>query len=216
MGLIATMKYFSQFKKEDVFRPGTFNPGMFDLDKTRLKKLRPGIYNPLHIMFGGQFDSPSGIGAIMNDGDIQTAVVVSVKPLLVSCYSEDMDAAVLLCYPEELGTAKGWEVGTRLIATMKYNAYGTVRRNKDIYPGPNADKSSKSCGPVIVDLYTDETEYLARKKSEIPEYMWEKAMDLGMRYMTEHPGIARNGLGDCFKDGRQIEKIRFNPKSIFD
>lgn len=216
MGIIKAFKWGSQFKKEDIYRPGCFNPGLFQLDKAKVKKLKPGFFNPLRIIVSSQFDNPGYITALLNDGDIQTAVVVSEDPLLVACYSEDMDAVILQCYPVELGQAKGWEIGTRLLTTAKYNGYGTVRKNKDIFPGPNADKSMKSFGTVVAELYSDEPEYLERKTSEIPEELWVKTMDLGMKYMEEHPGIARNGLGDCFKNATRIEKIKFNPKSKFD
>ena len=216
MGIIKALKWGSQFKKEDVYRPGCFNPGLFQLDKAKTQKLRPGFYNPLRTIVAGQCDNPGFIGALLNDGDIQTAVVVSENPLLVACYSEDMDAVILQCYPVELGQAKGWDFGTRLLTTAKYNGYGTARKNKDIFPGPNADPKMKSFGPVIAELYSDEPEYLERKTSEIPEELWEKTMALGMKYLEEHPGMARNGLGDCFKNATQIEKIKFNPKSKFD
>lgn len=214
--IMKAIKWGSQFKKEDVYRPGSFNPGLFAMSKEKTKRLRPGFYNPLRTVFASSLDNPGYIEALLNDGDIQTAVVVSMDPLLVSCYSEDMDAVILQCYPTELGRARGWELGTRLVATVKYNGYGTVKKNKDIYPGPDTDPSYKSFGPVIADLYTDEEEYLARKKSEIPEELWERAAYLGKQYMAEHPGVARNGLGVCFKDATAIESIKFDPKSRFD
>lgn len=55
-----------------------------------------------------------------------------------------------------------------------------------------------------------------RKTSEIPEEFWAKPYELVMKYLEEHPGIARNGLGDPFKNATKIEKIKFDPKSIFD
>ena len=216
MGIIKALKWGSQFKKEDVYRPGSFNPGLFQLDKPKTQKLRPGFYNPLRAFVTSQFNTPGYISALLNDGDIQTAVVVSENPLLVACYTEDMDAVILQYFPTELVQAKGWDFGTRLVTTVKYNGYGTVRKNKDIFPGPNADPKMKSFGPMIAELYSDEPEYLERKTSEIPEELWEKTMDLGMKYLQEHPGMARNGLGDCFKDATRIEKIKFNPKSKFD
>ena len=216
MGIINAIKWGSQFKKEDVFRPGAFNPGLFTIDKEKTRKLRPGFYNPFRAMIKSQFDNSGYVTTLLNDGDIQTAVVVSEDPLLVSCYSEDMDAVFLQYYPAELGKAKGWEYGTRLLITAKYNGYGPVRKNKDIFPGPKANDSIKSVGAVVAELYTDEPEYLERKTSEIPEELWEKAMDLGLKYMEEHPGMARNGLGDCFKNAVKIEKIRFNPNSRYE
>lgn len=161
-------------------------------------------------------DSKGYIQVQMNDGDIQTAVVVSQDPLLVACRSEDMDAVVLQCYPAALGQARGWKLGTRLLICCTYNGYGPLRKNKDIDPGPHANPKFKSFGPVIADLYAADTAYLERKKSEIPEVMWQMTWDMGKAYMEAHPGMARNGLALSFRDAEPIEKIRFNPKAVLD
>lgn len=190
--------------------------GLFSLDKKKLKKLRPDIFNPLKMLLGSQLDTVPFIDVHLNDGDIQTAVVVSKEPLLVACYTDDMDAVILQCYPTELGKAKGWEIGTRLIATARYNGYGTIRRNKDIYEGPNSKKKFKSFGPIIADLYATDMQYVERKKSEIPEDLWEKTMELGKEYMIKHPNMARNGLGLSFKDAVKISSIKFSSKIKFD
>lgn len=204
---------YGHFKKEDVFRPGTFNPGLFEVDMGKLKKLRPEIFQPIRFAMASNLDSRSYIQMQMNDGDIQTAVVVSTDPLLVACRSEDLDAVVLQCYPVELGRARGWEVGTCLLICCTYNGYGPLRKNKDIDPSPRANPKFKSFGPILADLYAADTAYLERKKSEIPQAMWQAAWEMGKAYMAAHPGMARNGLALSFRDSEPIEKIHFNPKA---
>ena len=103
---------YGHFKKEDVFRPGAFNPGLFEVDMGKLKKLRPEIFQPIRFAMASNLDSKSYIQMQMNDADIQAAVVVSTDPLLVACRSEDLDAVILQCYPADLGKARGWELGT--------------------------------------------------------------------------------------------------------
>lgn len=216
MGLMDKLNYYSQFKKENIYQRGAFNPGLFELDKEKLKKLRPEVFNPIRILLGSDLDSAGFISTHLNDGDIQTAVVVSTEPLLVACYTDDMDAVILQCYPTELGKVKGWQIGTRLIATARYNGFGTIRRNNDIYEGANSKKKFKSFGPIIADLYATDMEYVERKKKEIPEDLWEKAFELGNEYMVKHPGMARNGFGLSFKNSVKISNIKFNPKIKLD
>lgn len=216
MGIMDKLNYYSQFKKENVYKRGAFNPGLFDLDKKKLKNLRPQIFNPLATTFGNRFNTASYISVQLNDGDIQTAVVVSTDPLLVACYTDDMDAVALQCYPTELGKKKGWTIGTRLIITCTYNGFGPVRRNKDLFEGPNSKKKFKSFGPIIADLYATDMEYVERKKREIPDDIWEKTFELGNEYMVKNPGMARNGLDLCFKDAKKISDIKFNPKIKLD
>lgn len=204
---------YGHFKKKDVFRPGAFNPGLFEVDMGKLKKLRPEIFQPIRFAMASNLDSKSYIQMQMNDGDIQTAVVVSTDPLLVACRSEDLDAVVLQCYPADLGRARGWEVGTCLLICCTYNGYGPLRKNKDIDPSPRANPKFKSFGPILADLYAADTAYLERKKSEIPQVMWQTAWEMGKAYMAAHPGMARNGLALSFRDSEPIEKIHFNPKA---
>lgn len=204
---------YSHYKKEDVFQPGTFNPGLFEVDMAKLKKLRPEIFQPIRFAMASNLDSKGYIQVQMNDGDIQTAVVVSTDPLLVACRSEDLDAVVLQCYPTALGQARGWRLGTRLLICCTYNGYGPIRKNKDIDLGPRANPKYKSFGPILADLYAADTAYLERKKREIPQFMWEITGEQGQAYMAAHPGMARNGLALSFRDAEPIEKIRFNPKA---
>ncbi len=215
MGIMQKLNSYSQYKKENVYQMGVFNPGLFKLDKKKLKKLRPETFNFIRMMFVGN-DSSSNYSVQLNDGDIQTAVVVSVDPLLVACYTDDMDAVVLQCYPKELGEKMGWQLNTRLVTTASYNGLGTVRRNKDIFEGPNSKKKFKSYGPIIADLYATDMAYVERKKSEIPDVLWEKTAELGKEYMIKHPGIARNGLGYPFKDSKKISDIKFSSRIKFD
>lgn len=217
MGIKERLNYYAQFKDEDVFRPGGFNPGLFALSKERVKKLRPGLFGLAHLVAGGSVDTWQQMDAQMNDGDIQPAVVVAEKPLLVACYTEDFDAVVLLCFPERLGEQLVWHEGTRLLVVNGYNGLGALKRNKDLFPGPRGGSCKyKSVGPIVADLYTDNWERLERKKREIPEEWWAHTAALGRQYVQDHPGMARNGLGNRFADAVPLEKIKFDPKLRID
>lgn len=75
MGLkeqIEKLNPYGKYKKEDVFQPGTFNPGLFEVDLGKLKKLRPEIFQPIRFVMASNLDSKSYIQMQMNDGDIQT------------------------------------------------------------------------------------------------------------------------------------------------
>lgn len=212
MGIVDKLNSFSSYKDTDVFQPGQFNPGLFDTNKKKVKMLYPRS-SSLNVMFNGPAaEQSSGIIRQMNDGDLSTGVVVSVDPLLVACYSDDFDAVALYCYPTELGTKMGWHTGTRVLTVNWYDGYGKVKKNKDLDYGPRCNTKFKSFGPLIAELYTDNTERIARKKSEIPEEMWQYTEMLGKQYMAAHPGVARNGCGPRFKDAQPIEKLKMKCK----
>lgn len=213
MGISERLNYYASFKDADVFQPGKFNPGLFETNRKKVKSLYPYAYK-LNVLFNGPTaEQIGGLVRQMNDGDLSTGVVVSADPLLVACYSDDFDAVALYCYPTELGSKLGWQVGTRLLTVNWFDGYGMVKKNKDLDYGPHYDTKFKSFGPLIAELYTDNAERVARKKSEIPEEMWLYTEELGKRYMAAHPGVARNGCGPRFKDAKPIEKLKLKYKS---
>lgn len=214
MGLKEVLNYVP-FPDQERFTPGKFNPGLFKLNKEKLKKLRPQVFG-LGALKHRQLDSTSYIINQMNDGDMQPAVVVSVDPLLVACYNDEFDAAILLWFPAELGRARGWELYHRLMTVNAYNGFGLLRKNKDIDPGPRASAKFKSVGPLVADLYTDDIPRLERKKSEVPEELWAYTIRLGEEYMQRHPGMARDGLDFRFLDAKPIAEMKVHPKARLD
>lgn len=203
---------YASFKDSDVFKPGAFNPGLFDTNKQKVKKLYPHAFSLAVTLNGPAAENYPGIAKQMHDGDLSTGVVVSENPLLVACYSEDFDAVALLCYPTALGEKMGWKLGSCLLTVNGYNGYGIMRKNKDLDVGPRGSTKYKTFGPLVADLYTDNMERLARKKREIPQAMWQHTAELGLRYMAAHPGMARSGCGKRFDDAMPIEKLNLNCK----
>ena len=143
MGIADKLNYYASFKDSDVFQPGRFNPGMFDTNKKKVKKLYPRSCSPLVAFNGPAAEQLNGIIRQMNDGDLSTGVVMSVDPLLVACYSDDFDAVVMYCYPTELGVKMGWSVGTRLLTVNWYDGLGKIKKNKDLDRGPHCNISTR-------------------------------------------------------------------------
>lgn len=209
MGLKETIQRNASFKDSDVYRPGAFNPGLFSLNKKKLKALRPQIFG---LRLGQKnIDTWQNIYTQLNDGDIQPGIVMSTSPLLVACYADDMDAVAMLCFPEELGRSRGWTLGTRLIVMAAYNN-PFMKANKDLDCGPRNSGKFRAYGPIVADLYTDNTERLERKKREIPQPMWDYVEAAARQYMANHPGMARNGLGYPYADAVPIAEIKFNSR----
>ena len=215
MSLKETLKNLNEprYKDSDLYVPGNFNPGLFDLNKEKLKKLCPQLFGfgaNLRLLAGSYADRWDGIQSILSDGNMNPAIVVSVRPLLVAHYVNLFDAVVLQNYPEELGTVNGWKIGTKLISTQFYDGPNWWKKaNKDIDRGPYAGTNYKAVCPVVADLYTDNLERLERKKLEIPKGMWERTKALAEQYLDSHPGMARNGLDVGFKDAIEISQIVF-------
>lgn len=215
MSIKDKLNYYASFKDSDVFQPGQFNPGLFAVNKKKVKKLYPRSSSIGVLLNGPTAEQTAGIIRQMNDGDLSTGVVMSTSPLLVACYSDDFDAVAMYCYPAELGAKMGWSAGTRLLTVNWYDGYGKMKKNKDLDCGPRCNNKFKTFGPLVAELYTDNSERIARKKAEIPEEMWQYTETLGRKYMEAHPGMAREGCGPRFKDAKPIEQLKLNCKLDF-
>lgn len=197
-----------------IFSYGGYNPGNFKLSKSKLKALRPDIFS-LKQLLCSEKDTPSFIEEQLAQGDIQPAVVVSTNPLLVACYSDDMDAVVLMCLPTDYGMYRYYEIGTRLLCVNAYDMLDKGRKNMDIIEGPHSSHEHSLFGPIIADLFTDDIKRLESIKVMIPDEVWKYVESLGRQYMEVNPGMARNGLGNRFYDAVPIANIQFNPKLKF-
>lgn len=206
-----------KYKDTDLYVPGNFNPGLFDLNKDKLKKLCPqlfGLAANARLVVGSYVERWDGIRTILSDGNMNPALVVSESPLIVAHYVNLFDAVVLQYFPEELGVKNGWVKGTKLISTQFYDGPNWWKKaNTDIDIGPYYGTDFKAVCPVVADLYTDNTERLERKKKEIPQDLWYRTANLAFEYMNNHPGMARNGLDVGYKDAIEISKIEF-PKDM--
>lgn len=68
MGIIENMKRNASYKDSDVYHPGAFNPGLFELNKKKLKALRPQIFG---LRLGQKnIDTWQNVYTQLNDGDI--------------------------------------------------------------------------------------------------------------------------------------------------
>ena len=173
--------------KRPLYIPGGYNPGNFKMNKKMLKKLRPELFELKHKWFALD-DIPQHIKIQLQKGDTETAVVVSVDPLLVACYSGDMDAVVLLCLPTMYGVRRGYQVGISLLTVNGYDGMPKGGNSQDVYEGPDSSGRFRAYGPIIADLYTADCARLEGIKALIPEEHWDYVMDLGFEYMENNPG----------------------------
>ena len=82
-------------------------PGELTLSNQKLKQLRPDLYGILGLICKAKdkyclgFTKIEKIKAHIYYGDSQPAVVISLKPLIVAAYSEDLDCILPLKFPNK-------------------------------------------------------------------------------------------------------------------
>lgn len=183
-------------------------PGRFTVNNRKLKALRPNLFKFSNFMFGNSMDAKPYTLKQMREGDVQPAVVMSLDPLLVACYSDELDAVTIQYLPKELITKLNLQMYSRLLTV---NSYGP-RPNKDITLGPKALGNYASIATIIADLYTDDYQRLNSLKASFEEEWWNHTISLGRQYMESHPNMARNGIGYRNAESKPTNKIKFKTK----
>jgi hypothetical protein len=180
------------------------SPGSISVSNVKLKLLRPDLFGlnnwvkrKIKTMRNG-FDEMREIQEHLLYGDSQPAVVISIEPLLIAAYSEDIDCVVLLHFPEKYVEIYNLEEGSKLISINTY-LRGEYFQS-DITPGPNCHYTWRGFIPYIADFLTDDFEILENKKDEIDEDHWEYVYVLGIEYLKEFPNVWRDGRQILFKE----------------
>ena len=128
----------------------------------------------------------------LNFGSVEPAVVMCTSPLLISVYSEDMDAVLILQFAPAYKEKYGLKVGDKLISV---NTYGNQRPlAKDIFVGEGYTHTWTDFTPHIADFLSDDTQRIEALKSTVPDNRWEYVKALGGKYIYNHPTTTRNGF----------------------
>ena len=159
-------------------------------------------------MFGNSMDHKPFTLQFMLEGDVQPAIVISLDPLLVACYSDELDAVTVQYLPSELIPKLKLQMYSKLLTV---NGYGK-RPTKDVTLGPNALGNYASVTSIIADLYTDDTLRLNTLKNAFEEEWWNHTVNLGRKYLEDHPGMARNGIGNRNDLAKPIKNNKFKMK----
>lgn len=172
--------------------------GGLELSDFKLKTLRPDIYSlggsikQMFSKFGSGFTPRDMIATILQHGDSQPAIVISMRPLLVSAYSDEFDGVVILDIPEPLKESYKLQLGTRLLTCCFYGQDDKVQG--DIITGAGFSKRWQLFMPVLADLCSGDYPRIRQLKQKIDENNWHKAWYMGLAYRRQKPGWVRFGI----------------------
>lgn len=132
-------------------------------------------------------------------GDTQPAIVMSVNPLLIAAYSDEMDAVILLKFPCGFAEKNNLKLHDRLITVNTYvrmpSGVGYDRlKSDDIFFGKNYLGRWKDVNPIVGDFISLETVKIEKHKQAIPESLWRYVKALGEDYLNNHKELARKGF----------------------
>jgi hypothetical protein len=127
----------------------------------------------------------------LQNGDSRAAVVISLRPLLVAAYTDELDCVVPLEFPEEFVDQYGLRDGSRLLTVNTYRQLADD--DPDLIPGPDCGLAWTGFQPLIAEFLSDDRERIERRKAEIAEAEWRRASAMGKAYLESRPGVWRDG-----------------------
>jgi Fe-S cluster assembly iron-binding protein IscA len=178
------------------------DPGGVVLSPSKLQRLQPELFARTGGFFrrllGSGRDSGleeycDSLSEHLQQGDSRAAVVVSLAPLVVAAYTDELDCVALLRFPEDLVAEYGLQVGSRLLTVNRYFQGG--ERPGDLVPGPRDTRQYTNYIPIIADFLATDRARVERRKAAIGEDEWERAAEMGRALL---------GRGVTPRDGRPL------------
>lgn len=124
-------------------------------------------------------------------GDTRAAVVVSTSPVLVAAFTDELDCVAILRFPNRPKAIGKLEVGSRLLTCNLYHNRSEVV--SDLRPGDRNSQQFQNFHPLIADFFADDQFGVSQRKEAIDEEEWERATQMGQRYLQELPEYIRDG-----------------------
>lgn len=170
------------------------NPGNAEFSFKKYRYIRKAVlkgpalklYADFHIKF---------VSDILRSGDTNPALVMSTDPLIISCYSFDMDAVIMLEFPSTLAEEYALKMGDRLVTANVYSLGYVVLF--DIFPGEEYSRMYIDFTPVVQLFLAKNDAEIRARTALFDEECWQKVGRLSNAYITEHPTMRRKGFF-CF------------------
>lgn len=175
------------------------HPGQFNLSKNLWKKNQ----ELCHMTPKEQKKSDKYLkraSAFLYHGDSQPAMVLSLEPVLVAVYSDEMDAVVVLQFPQEFKTNYELFMYQKLIGVNIYLPYNVTGMSKDIFPGEKYLGRWSDFYPIIAEFISDDYMISNYHRKHIDDALWDKVKALGLEYIEKHSDLFRDGLFYMKKD----------------
>lgn len=171
------------------------------LSEDKLRRLQPGLYQlyGLHRLTRrpskNQIAWRNLVRRQLTRGDARAAVVLSTDPLLVAAYTDELDAAVVLRYPNWLVPEYSLTPGRRLMTVNTYVRGFEIAPDIIVGPAPVA-RRWVNVTPMIAEFLTDDVDRIRTLHAGLDEREWERAESFGRRYLECHQGRTRDGRPD--------------------
>jgi hypothetical protein len=144
-------------------------------------------------------------------GDSRAAVVLSVSPLLVACYCDDLDGVCVLRFPDVLADEHRLQAGDPLLTVLNSMCLSRpVRREqiaRDLVQGDRANPRYVNFWPLVAEYVSKDRETIAARKEQIASVEYARCQALGEEHLRRFRGAARDGRPD--RSMQPVGDLRF-------
>ena len=151
--------------------------------------------NRINTKFSEKFFSDMQIESVTRAlfyGDTQPAVVVSVAPLRIAAYSDEMDAVVMLQFPEDFVQKYNLYPGMRLTTSNVYVTGPQCAR--DIFIGEHYCRRYTDFMPIVQLFLGKQDDKILAKAELFDEDRWNTVREKADEYIQLHPDLCRDGF----------------------
>ena len=117
--------------------------------------------------------------AYLRWGDGRAAVVVQLSPLVVAAYCDEMDAAILLRFPDAFVRRYGLKMHSPLVTANLHHRAPDGRIAPDITPGPKYFKRYTNVRPLIADFLAAEEDRVQARWKVIASEEYSRCRNFG-------------------------------------
>jgi len=125
-------------------------------------------------------------------GDSRAAMVVSVSPLLVAAYTDELDCVAMLKFPDDLVKDYKLRVGTRLLTVNNYTPGETPVA--DLESGSGSYHRYSNFFPFIAEFLSNDRKRIEQVKANISTVEWLRTKQLAKAYLASGKRRFRDGL----------------------
>ncbi len=181
----------------------TLSPQKLAALEPRLRGWRRRLFNlRLSLGSGGKMSVEEVLGEHLKFGDAAPAQVASVSPLRVAAYVAELDAVIMLTFPDVIADAHALSPGDRLLGVSTYAPMEACEDGyaRDLIPGPGSSGHFGDAAPLIADFLCDDDARLTLLKNAFSPEIWEHLSSLTSQYEEYFDQRARAGtpIAVCF------------------
>jgi hypothetical protein len=177
-----------------------------------------GVWGTLRCFFWDGLAYRYYIRDMLMNGDSRAAIVLSISPLLVASYCDDLDGVCVLRFSERLVEEHGLQVGSRLVTVLNGQCLTQPATAEQIAPdlirGDRGNPRYVDFWPLIAEFLSDETVPIEERKKKISEAEYERCRLFGEEHLRRFGGIARDGRPDRSEYAARLKPIKIEPKSF--